>query len=450
MCEKKKRNSKRVRIKSFRWGILLGSLSVFISVLGAAVTFPFLQSQRDKLNCDTLCYGTMQSMRSGLSLFGTVIISRLSDKIGRSRVLWLGVTASCCSYLILLSSTSSLTSMWISLIPSSFNQNYNVFKALFADYSLELPETERTSAMGWLGMTIGLAFMLGPALGTSLLSNYTQATWVALVLTALSGVLLLFLPTPPVTKNKNQVRNTESSSTDIKSRVRAMFAFIFVPAAQLPGSKLLLFMRALMALAFHVFLTVWTVSLKDRFNFGPKDHSYYMAWVGLCYALSQGVFAKMAIKYTGEDTTALICGCCLLLSVGRVMAMLTTSLVAMYAIMAPVIVALGIINTALTGASAKLAAQDEVGGLFGILEAVESLSGFIGPALGGILYSANKSLPLITVVGLYWIVFISVYIYFRKTIVGYRRDDVDDVTSATMNVDDVTSATMNQVKLKTS
>lgn len=243
------------------WGITLGSLSVFISILGAACTFPFLQSQRDILKCDALCYGSMQSTRSGLSLVGSVVIGRLSDKIGRSKVLWLGVIASSCSYLILLYG-SSITAMWLSLIPSSLNHNYNVLKALFADYNAQRPEAERTSAMGRLGMAVGISFMLGPALGASLLSDYTQATSLALILSLVSGGLLFFLPTPPAKAIRSNGKNGTVGRRDWNTRLREWFSFLLVPAAQTPGARLLLFMRALMALAFNVFMTIWTVSLK--------------------------------------------------------------------------------------------------------------------------------------------------------------------------------------------
>jgi hypothetical protein len=49
------------RQKQVNYGVLLGSLSVFMSFVGASATFPFLQAQRDALSCDALCYGTMQA-----------------------------------------------------------------------------------------------------------------------------------------------------------------------------------------------------------------------------------------------------------------------------------------------------------------------------------------------------------------------------------------------------
>ena len=99
-------------------GVLLGSISVFISILGAAVTFPFLQSQRDKLACDALCYGSMMSMRSGMSLIGTAIVGRASDRFGRKSALYVGVCASLLT-VALNYRVPSISDMWYAMIPSS-------------------------------------------------------------------------------------------------------------------------------------------------------------------------------------------------------------------------------------------------------------------------------------------------------------------------------------------
>jgi MFS family permease len=55
-------------------------LSLLLLITGASLTFPHLQSRRDELGCDSLCYGSMTSVRSALSLLGTAFIGRLSDR----------------------------------------------------------------------------------------------------------------------------------------------------------------------------------------------------------------------------------------------------------------------------------------------------------------------------------------------------------------------------------
>jgi len=291
-------------------------------------------------------------------------------------------------------------------------------------------------------MVVGIAFMVGPAVGATYLKDYHQAQALAMVFTFISASFLLLLHNPKI-ESKMSAEVSEGAKDEEKPEkefYKRMLSFLYLPAAQTPGAKLLFFMRAGMALAFNVFMTVWTVSLKERFDFGPKGHAYFMGWVGLCYAVSQGLLAKIFIKRSGEDPTNVLLLCIVGLSVGRVFAMLTTSLVNVYAIMAFVIVALGVMNTAMSSACSHLAGVDQVGGLFGIMEAVESLAGLVGPALGGFLFRLGKNVPLVSVVVIYLLVFIAVYFFYRDTIVKAKLSsqsrEVSDASAKKKKDDD--------------
>ena len=420
-------------------GILYGSLSVFISFMGASLTFPFLQEQRDKLGCDALCYGTMQSTRAGLTLLGSVLVGRLSDRLGRRIPLYIGLASSISGYLISLH-FNSINGMWLAMIPTSLlNQNFNVLKALFADYNADIrgSESERASALGRLGMAVGISFMIGPMIGTTLLKTYPIALSSALVLTIVAGLFLFLLPVPqialiPTSESNALLTSLVEKSKDDKNK-DGLLSFFLLPAAQTPGARLLFFMRSMMGLAFNVFMTIWTVSLKARFAFGAKDHAYFMGWVGLWYALSQGVLAKVFIKMSGEDPTVVLLLCVAGLGLGRVLAMMTTSIVAVYVIMGGVIVALGVLNTAMATAISRLAPADQTGGLFGVMEAVESASGLVGPILGGLLFRCGPNVPLATVVAIYSLVFVAVYMFYKETIVLPTRGK----KTATADSDDV-------------
>ena len=62
-----------------------------------------------------------------------------------------------------------------------------------------------------------------------------------------------------------------------------------------------------------------------------------------------------------------------------------------------------------------------------MMEAVESSAGLVGPALGGILYRMGPNIPLMTVVGIYSVVFIAIYLYYRDTVVFRRKKRISTV-----------------------
>jgi MFS family permease len=95
--------------------------------------------------------------------------------------------------------------MRLAMIPSSLlNQNFNVLKALFADYNAGGLESDRASALGRLGMAVGISFMIGPLIGTTFFSTYRQANLAALCFTLVAGVFLVLLPEPKIRTVENE------------------------------------------------------------------------------------------------------------------------------------------------------------------------------------------------------------------------------------------------------
>ncbi len=166
--------------------------------------------------------------------------------------------------------------------------------------------------------------------------------------------------------------------------------------------------RLNMALAFHVFNTIWPASLKSRFQFAPSDHARFMSFIGITYAVSQGFVAKRMINVfgTGGGKVYGIMLCCMVLGIGRYVAFHTDSLVVVYASFLFIINALGVLNTVITADTGAIAPSNEIGSLFGLLQASESAAGMAGPFIGGMVsHYLGKDAPLMAVIAIYTFLF---------------------------------------------
>jgi MFS family permease len=86
----------------------------------------------------------------------------------------------------------------------------------------------------------------------------------------------------------------------------------------------------------------------------------------------------------------------------RPLALYTPHVSVVYACYVPMVIALGVMNTAITTTASRLASKDQLGGFFGLLESVENVAGMMGPVAGGLLASVDGfPATLIAVVGLY-------------------------------------------------
>jgi MFS transporter, DHA1 family, tetracycline resistance protein len=412
-------------------GILLGTSSLALLFVAITVAMPHTQSQRDKMGCDTMCVGSMTSARSMFTLTGATLIGKLSDSTstplqrmgGARRVcLLLGVVAVTIGLLMGYFATN-IQMLWASMVPGAlFEHNADILKALFSSYhdaaSEKSSSTDRAASAGLLGMAVGLALMAGPLAGVTLFSTYQQATYFGIVCVALATILVLCLPVPKEAPVKNDV-NTNNKANGFLSALD-------IRSARTPAAVFLMTIRVCMALAFHIFQTIWTASLRERFDFGPKEYGRFISFVGLTYALSQGFLAKALLKlfggHTAKGRVRLLLACCVCLGCGRYLAFQTTSLLVVYCLFGAIVTSLGLVNTMFSADTSQIATPDEIGSLFGVLAAVESVAGMAGPLVGGALsYIHPIKAPLYTVVGLYVAAFVMVLYGYESLVLNHAH-----------------------------
>jgi MFS family permease len=322
------------------------------------------------------------------------------------------------------------------MIPSALlQQNFNVLKALFGEYhDPSASAAERAGRVGKLGMAVGLAFMVGPLLGSVLFKTYEQACIFALCCLVCAGIFISMLPRPATTSgNGNVDKQAETQQSKACTHTKLSFWKQFipdVPAARTPPAIFIMVSRVCMALSFHIFQTIWAAALKERFQFGAKDYGRYYAFIGFGFAMSQGFLAKLLLKHFGstlEGRSRLLLLCALILGGGRFLVYQTEQIAVVYILFGFIITALGVINTIFTADTSKIAKSDELGGLFGVLGSVESLAGIAGPIIGGTLAKIHPNQgPLVAVLVLYGIVFAMVLFGYKSVVGGARFPSSDE------------------------
>ena len=379
---------------------------------------------------------------------------------GRRACLYIGTIATIFGLVIAIS-VDSLQGLWLSMIPSALvsgaesipapafvffvishhpippqlQHNFDVFKALLSEYctdvengddksSEEENQSRRSGSVGKLGMCAGLSFMVGPMVAAVLSPSFKVACIGAVVLTAVSGIVLFNMPMPICSaKSKSEGGVGDGVGKTKQSAEFSVPKMIKLETQKSRAAAVLLVTRLMMALAFHIFNTIWPASLKSRFAFGPQDHAKFMSFVGISYAFSQGVVAKFLVKTWGRSGKVPgIMLCCAILGAGRYIAYHTGRIEVVYATFFLIINALGTLNTILTADSGAIAPREEVGSLFGILQAAESGAGIIGPFIGGLVSRRfGTDATLLGVVFVYAVLFLFVSSVYKTAVMGAQR-----------------------------
>eukprot|EP00579_Thalassiosira_antarctica_P024771 CAMPEP_0202019302 /NCGR_PEP_ID=MMETSP0905-20130828/41646_1 /ASSEMBLY_ACC=CAM_ASM_000554 /TAXON_ID=420261 /ORGANISM="Thalassiosira antarctica, Strain CCMP982" /LENGTH=246 /DNA_ID=CAMNT_0048580529 /DNA_START=142 /DNA_END=879 /DNA_ORIENTATION=- len=246
----------------------------------------------------------MTSVRSALSLVGTAVVGRLSDKngsllartlgslgkgktstiegatknnaspSGRRACLYLGTVATLVG-LAIAASMNSLWGLWLSMIPGALLQhNFEVYKALLSEYHNDIehleaqikddngegntkdssnpaPSSSRSGSIGKVGAALGISFMIGPAIAAVASPTFQFAAYFAIVCTLASGFVIFYLPLPVASAQEHEYEkdiHEEKCNQDKKTE----FTLINMMKLQTPKSRAAMFclvIRLNMALA---------------------------------------------------------------------------------------------------------------------------------------------------------------------------------------------------------
>jgi len=180
--------------------LLVIFLTVFIDLIGFGIVLPLLPRYSEKFGAEGFMIGAIISSFSLMQFFFAPAWGRLSDRIGRRPVLLISNAGSAISYAMFalaawpgLSSTTALGILLASRVFAGIcGANLSVASAYIADVT---PREGRSKGMALIGVSFGLGFILGPALGaiSAATMGLSGPGWVAAGLCAGNFVLGCFI-----------------------------------------------------------------------------------------------------------------------------------------------------------------------------------------------------------------------------------------------------------------
>lgn len=216
--------------------ILLMSVQFFV-YLGFGLIIPILPEVVVQQGFHSMHVGGLLTIYSLASFFTAPFWGALSDKMGRKKLILIGLLGFCISFLMISFFIDSLPMLYISRIVGGLFSGalYTAVTGFIGDMSTD---ENRNKYMGFMGMSIGLGFIFGPALGGLLGQISLKLPF------TISSILifLLFIYASIVLKEPERHRETvkreivpKGASTLFQYRVRYLFLFSFIVTFLLAG-----------------------------------------------------------------------------------------------------------------------------------------------------------------------------------------------------------------------
>lgn len=289
--------------------ILLLSVQFFV-YLGFGIIIPVLPEVIVQHGWAEMHVGGLLTVYALASFFTAPLWGSLSDRIGRKPLILTGLIGFSLSFIIFALFVDYLPILYLSRIVGGLFSGalYTAVTGFIGDLS---SDEERNKYMGFMGMSIGLGFIFGPAIG-GILGDISIATpfITSAILTALLCVYAYFVLEEPTKRKPNDKARSiipKGANVLLQHRVRYLFIFSFLVTFMLAGVE-----------------STFQLFQMDRIDITTKQIGSLFMFSGFVDAAIQGGVVRR-IK-DGTETTWLI-GAQIITAIGMILFTLTNSLV---------------------------------------------------------------------------------------------------------------------------
>lgn len=353
-----------------RLGVIF--LTVLVDLIGFGIVIPILPGVARRFGAGGLEFGLLLGAFSLMQFFATIVLGRLSDRVGRRPVLLVTMALNAAGYLLFAFADSYLLLFFSRVISGFAGGNISAAQAYVADST---SAAERSRGMGMIGAAFGLGFVLGPALG-GLAAHFAGAAAPGLVAAGLSVVNLasawFILP--------------ESLRPEHRSE-RGGFGFEAI-ARGLRDRRLrpLLLVWGIFPFAFAGYTVALPLHAAATLGWGDKELGFFFAAFGLTGALVQGLlFGRLARRIS--ERGLLVAG-----TLGAAVAIGVIPLVshswALYGWTVVLAFSQSLVSPAASGLVSVYASASEQGVTLGAAQALGAIGRMLGPEAIGQTYDA--------------------------------------------------------------
>lgn len=353
--------------------------TVFIYLLGFGIVIPILPLISTDFGATPLQSGLLLTAYSFMQFCFSPFWGRLSDKVGRRKVLLGCLIGEAFSYLVFAHARDLPMLFAARMMAGFFGASISTASAAISDIT---PPQERSRGMALIGVAFGLGFVFGPAIGGGL-SIWGQSLspephfataftmyWVAGICLLTAAVGFKFMK--------------ETLAPGLRAEVKMNRFQQMLGGFQKPVVGPLMAVFFLCSFAMSSMEGNLVLYMQRRFGWGVREVSFGFAYIGVALVFTQGFLVRRLLPKIGERRTMMIG--LTVFALGLTGIAVAPSITAMAITMTLLAVGNGLTNPSILGSISLLSPADSQGGSLGLTQGLASLGRIIGPAFGGFVF----------------------------------------------------------------
>ncbi|NXV98934.1 S22AI protein, partial [Fregetta grallaria] len=269
--------------------------------------------------------------------------------------------------------------------------------------------SQRTDALGKLGLCFGIGIIIGSALGGVLSTTFGifVPVYVGLVGNLINTMIaMVWIPLQAKPKSDHHV--TKHGNVFSIREILCLMKF--------PGVMEVFIVKVFAGLPIGLFLIMFSIISMDFFGLEAVESGYLMSYFGVLQMVVQGLVVGKLTNHCSERTLLRL-SVFVFAGVGLGMALMRT--VWHYCIVAvPLVFAFSMLGTITDSILTKAVPSSDIGTMLGICASVQPLTRTVGPTIGGVLY---KQFGVSSFGYLQLIVNIGLFVYLLKSKIPLRE-----------------------------
>lgn len=264
---------------------------VLIDLLGLTVIIPIMPYYAASYGADAFVIGLLGAAYPLMQFFGSPILGRISDRVGRRPVLLLSQVGTFIGFIIMGLANSLFVLFVARIIDGISGANIATAQAVITDSTTE---KTRTQGLGLIGAAFGLGFIVGPIIAFIALAvsgdNYSLVAFIAAGFSLLSiGLTYFWL------EETHPVENRGKGETQVRVGLGAMFA-----ALRRPGVGFLLILMFAYQFAFYGYEHLLALFTLDRLGMNASSNAGLFVFAGIIIVAVQGYYVGKWSKRFGD------------------------------------------------------------------------------------------------------------------------------------------------------
>lgn len=370
--------------------LLLMALTVFIDITGFGLILPLLPFWAERLGAGPVGVTLILTVYALAQFLFTPLLGSLSDRYGRRPVILISLVIEALAF-ALTALAGSLPFLLVARFVGGLGaSNIGSAQAVVADVT---PPAGRARGMGLIGASIGLGFVVGPALGGMLAPlGATLPFWVALGVALANALLVLALL--PETRQERAVR---AADAPVRYGVSALFAG-WRRTLRHPDVARLVAINLLFTVAFAAMEAIFPLFSQRTFGWTAQQNGYIFTYVGVMIVIMQGGLVGQLVRRWGEH--ALLIAGLVMLAAGLALLPISTRLALLLAALGVLSAGDGAVTPTTSALLSFASLADAQGGTLGLAQGVSGLGRIVGPLIAGSLFTLGAGLPFLVGAGL--------------------------------------------------